>query len=100
MNNKSDDQLLIMQDTTESNRKYYDEKTKKLTEYLTSTILPMMDQIKTSKSSPENKDSPKAQDKTTVVPAKNKAPPLEGGHYIQKWWHVDSQTRYQLTKIL
>ena len=40
-----------------------------------------MDQIKISKSSPKNKDSPKAQDNTTVVPAHKKDPPLESGHY-------------------
>ena len=34
MNKNSDEQLLIMQATTEPNRKYYDDKTKKLTEDL------------------------------------------------------------------
>ena len=45
-------------------------------------ITSMMDKIKISKSSPDNKDSPKDQYHTTVVSAKNRAPPLEGGHYI------------------
>ena len=83
MENKSDEQLLIMQSTIESIRKYYDEKAKNLTEKLTSTISSIMDQIKISKSSPEKKDSPKAQDPTTMVPANNRAPQLEGGHYTK-----------------
>ena len=44
-------------------------------------ITSMMDQIKILKSSPENKDYPKAQDPTTVVPATKRATPLERGHY-------------------
>ena len=40
----------------------------------------MMDRIKISKSSPEKKDSPKAQYSNTVVPSKKKAQPLEGGN--------------------
>ena len=47
---------------------------------LTVNIASMMDQIKISKYSPEKKDLPKSQDPTTVVPANNKAPPLEGGN--------------------
>ena len=45
MYNKSDDQLLVMQYTIESNRQDYDEKTKNLTEYLTVIIASMMDHI-------------------------------------------------------
>ena len=44
--------------------------------------------------------SPKYQDTTNVVPENNTAPPLEGGHSTKKWWHVGSQTQYQLTKII
>ena len=40
----------------------------------------MIYQIKIYKYSPEKKDSPKAKDPTTEVPAKNKAPQLEDGH--------------------
>ena len=40
-----------------------------------------MDQIKISKSSPDNKDSPKAQDNTTVVPDNNKSLPSKGVNY-------------------
>ena len=64
----------------ESNRQDSDEKTKKLTEDLTSMIASMMDHIKESISSPNKKDSPNSQDPTTVVPANKKAPPLEVGH--------------------
>ena len=80
MDNNSDYQLLIMQATIESNKQDYDEKMKKLTTDLTGMIASMMYQIKMFKSSPDKKDSPKAQDTTTVVSAKNKYPPLEGGH--------------------
>ena len=45
MDNNPDDQLLTMQATIEANRKYYDEKTKKLTEYLTAMITSIMDHI-------------------------------------------------------
>ena len=38
MDNNLDNQLLTMQATIEANRKYYDEKMKKLTEYLTAVI--------------------------------------------------------------
>ena len=40
----------------------------------------MIDQIKISKSSPYNKDSPKAQDITTMVPDNKRDPPSEGGN--------------------
>ena len=59
MDNKSDYQLLIMQATVESNKQDYDEKIKKLTADLTGMIASMMGQIKTSKTSPDKKYSPK-----------------------------------------
>ena len=80
MDNNSYEQLLIMQATIDANRQYSDEKTKRLTENLTEIISSMMDQIKISKESTGNKDSPKAQDHTTAVPANNNDPPLEGGN--------------------
>ena len=80
MDNNSDYQLLIMQAIIESNNQYSDDKIKKLTADLTGIIGSMMDQIKISKSSPDKKDSQKAQDTTTVVPANKKSPPMEGGH--------------------
>ena len=70
-----------MKATIEPNRKYSDEKTKNITEDLTAIITSMMDKIKISKYSPEQKDSPKAQNPTTVVPANKRDPPLEYGNY-------------------
>ena len=49
MDNKSDDKLLIMQDTIESNNQDYDEKMNNFTEDLTAMIISMMDQIKIPK---------------------------------------------------
>ena len=45
MDNKSYDQLLIMQATIESNIQYYDEKVRNLTEALTEMIISMIDPI-------------------------------------------------------
>ena len=69
-----------MHATIDFNRQYYDEKMKKLTEYLTEMITSIMDLIQISKSSSVKKYSPKAQNPTTVVPYNKNAPPLEGGH--------------------
>ena len=57
MDNKSDDQLLIMQARIEANRQGFDKKIKNLTEELTEI----------------NKGSPKAHYHNTVVPANKKA---------------------------
>ena len=48
MDKRSDYQLFTMHATIDSNRQYYDEKMKKLTEYLTEMITSMMDQIQIS----------------------------------------------------
>ena len=48
--NKWDDQLLIMEATIEATRKDSDEKTKRLTEYLTVMIISITYKIKLSKS--------------------------------------------------
>ena len=91
MDNDSGEQFVIMKATIEANKKnietnnkYYDDKMMKLIEYfkamLTSTITSMMDEINMSKSSPAQKDSPKAQYPTTVVPSHRMYPPLDGGH--------------------
>ena len=69
-----------MQAMIDANRQQSGEKLKKIAEDLTEMIVSMMDQIKIYKSSLDNKDSPKAQESTTLVPANKKAPPLEGGH--------------------
>ena len=85
MDNNSYEQLLIMQATIDANRQYSDEKTKRLTENLTEIISSMMDQIKISKESTGNKDSPKAQDHTTAVSDNNKSSPLEGVYFKKNW---------------
>ena len=83
INNKSDNQLIITQTTIEADKQDSDERTKKLTSDLTEMITSIMDQIKISKYSPEKRDSPKAEDPTTVVPANKKAPPLQGGNSMR-----------------
>ena len=55
MDNKSDDQLQIMQSTIEYNKQYSYDKMKKLTENLTAMITSMMYQIKIPKYSPYKK---------------------------------------------
>ena len=49
MDNNPDNQLRTMQATIEANRKYYNEKMKKLSQDLTGMIVSMKDQIKISK---------------------------------------------------
>ena len=62
MDNKSDEQLLIIQATIEATRQDSDEKMNKLTEdfkaIITSTIASIMDHISMSKSSTDYNDSP------------------------------------------
>ena len=72
-----------MQDTLEANSQYFDEKMKNITEDLTAMITSMMYHIKISKSSPDRKDSTKAQDPTTVVPDDKRDSPLEGGNFTK-----------------
>ena len=86
MDNKSDDQFLIMQDTIDDNRqatdykmKTYDSNIDKLT-VLIKNIDEMMGQNQNSIPSIYYMYFPKAQDPTTVVLANNKAPTLEGGN--------------------
>ena len=71
----------------EANRNNYDEKITKLIEDLKamiiSTITSMMDQSNIYKSSPAHKYSPKPPDPNTVVLAKNRDPPLDGGHSMK-----------------
>ena len=91
-----------MKSMIQANNQGSDEKLKKLTADLTKIIASMKDHIKMYKSSPENKDSPKTQDTTIVVPATKKAPPLEGGHYTNiggMWtlkYEISPPTFYEL----
>ena len=83
MDNNLDDQLLIMEANIEAKRQDSDDKMKNLTEDLTAMITSIMGQIKVSKYSIDNKDSPKAQYPTAVAPDKNRSPPSEGGNYTK-----------------
>ena len=83
MDKNSDYQLLIMQNTIEYNNQDSDENMKNLTAELTRMITSIMYQIKISKASPDKKDSPKAQDNTTVVTDNKKSPQLKCGHYTK-----------------
>ena len=69
-----------MQSTIEANMQDSYEKIKNIIEDLIAMITPIKYHIKMLKSSPDKKDSPKAQDPSTVVPANKKAPQLECGH--------------------
>ena len=72
-----------MKATIDFNRQDYDEKMKKQNyklDKISAMVENITDQIQISNHSPENMDSPKVQDLTTLVPDKKKAPHLEGGH--------------------
>ena len=89
MDNKSDEQFIVMQATIESNKqdmKYnkqeYDDKKMKFTEdfkaMLASSITSIKYQINTLNSSPTQKDSPNTPEPTTAVPDNIRDPPLYG----------------------
>ena len=110
MYNKSDEQSLVMQSKIEANKQDYDDKRKKLAEYLKATITPTvtstMDQITMYKPVTEQKDSPKAQYPIIVVPANRRYPLLDCGHSTEigdKWTlknEISSPELYELlTKI-
>ena len=91
MDNKSGEKFIIMKYANESNKKemkynkqYSDEKTMNITEdfkeMIVSSITSTTDQINMLKSSPDQKDSPKPPDPTTVVLDKRRAQPLDGGY--------------------
>ena len=91
MDNKYDEQFIIMQATIKSNKQEIksnkqdsDEKMMNLTEdfkaILASSITSMMDHINMYKSFSVQEDSPKHQYPTTFVPSNRRAPPLDGGN--------------------
>ena len=91
MDNKYDEQFIIMQAAIEtnnqemkadmkSNKQDSDEKMMQFTETLKFLTSFMMDQAKNSKSSPTQKGTSTPPDPTTVVPDNMRVPPLEGGH--------------------
>ena len=67
---------------------------------LTWTITSMIYQTNNTKFSPDQKDTSSTPDPTTMVPTNSTNPTLDGGTLYQNWWHLDSQTWNQLTKIL
>ena len=93
MDNKSDEQLLIIQSTININKQDYDDKMKKQVyklDNLMAIMENMMDHIQISDPSSENMDSPKAQGPNTAVLDKKKAPSLDGGHStkIGGMWNI------------
>ena len=82
MDNKSDDQSLVKKDTIDDNRKISDEKIKEYyskldqkdskLDKIMAIIEKIMDQNQYSNSFPDNMDSQKSQDNTTVVLANKK----------------------------
>ena len=87
MDNKSDEQFIITQDTIESNRQESDDKITKLTEDLKSiiksTITSIMDRINISKYLPGKNNSPKPLQHTTVVPANVNFTTVSSRHYTK-----------------
>ena len=86
MDNKSDEQFIIMQAIIEankqemkSNKKDPNEKIMKLTEDFKEILASITDQINTLKYSPTQKDSTNPPYHNTVVPAYRRDPPLDGG---------------------
>ena len=84
IDNKSDENFLIIQDTIEANKQEAaekqiktDEKITQLTETLNNLTAFMMDQTNNSKSSPTQKDTSTPPDPTTVVPNNRRDKPLE-----------------------
>ena len=81
-----------MQASIYANKKDYDKKMKKCdSEFFDIKTLLEQIMVHNHNSSPENVDSPRAQDPDTMVPSKKKYPSLEGGKYVN-WWHMYSQT--------
>ena len=87
MDNKSDEQFLIIQATINDNKQDTDEKKMNTDEKLTQItenikVLTafMMDQTNNSKLSPAHKDTLTPPNPTTLVPATRRDPTLYGGH--------------------
>ena len=78
----------------EANKKDYDERMNKLTQYLTVIIASMMDHINTFKLSPEKKNPLKDQDTNTMVLANKKASLLDRGHSTKSggMWTLKHET--------
>ena len=85
MDNKSDEQFIIIQSVIESNKHYMksnkedsDDKMMNIVEDLKVMLTEITEQIKTLKYWTTQKDPPKPPEPNTVVTANRRAPPLEG----------------------
>ena len=87
MDNKLDEQLISTQDLMDDNKEDTDDLKKKLNKhnsgfYEIKTLIKQI-MVQNLHYSPEQKDLPNSQGFCTLVPANNKAPPLEGRHYMK-----------------
>ena len=80
MENKSEDQFILMKEEIENNKQEMKAQMKDIKETLKTFATLMMDQTNISKSSPAQKDTLTPPDPTTVVQTNKRAPTLEGGH--------------------
>ena len=79
MENKSEDQFILMKEEIENNKQDMKAEMKDIKETLKTLTAFMMDQAKISKSSPAQKDALTPPELTITVQTNKKAPPLEGG---------------------
>ena len=79
MENKSEDQLILMKEEIENHKQEMKFEMKDIKETLKTFTEFMMDQINISKPSPAQKDTSTPPYPTTTVQTNKRAPPLEGG---------------------
>ena len=79
MEDKYEEQVIIMIEEIENNKQEMKSEMKDIKETLKTFTAFMMDQINISKSSPAQKDTSTPPDPTTTVQTNRRAPPLEGG---------------------
>ena len=79
MENKNEDQFILMKEEIENNKQQMKAEMKEIKETLKTFTAFMMDQTKISKSSPAQKDTLTPPDPTTTVQTNKRAPTLEGG---------------------
>ena len=88
MENKNEEQFILMKEEIENNKQEYKYEMKDMKETLTTLMMDqtnkltifMKDHTNISKSSPAQKDTTTPPDPTTTVQTNRRAPPLEGGH--------------------
>ena len=79
MENKNEDQFILMKEEIENNKQEMKSEMKDIKETLNKITTFMIDQTNISKSSPAQKDTSTPPDPTTTVQTNRKTPPLEGG---------------------